>query len=130
MTSVEARILAATLVEVKSDIGEIRSSVAQMQRALDALVRIDEAQGNLRSAVSRAFDEIKDERTRREDLDKRMRILETDAPSYKELRRWVIGGVLTGIAMMGAALFKVWVADPLDRGYARPAYVQPERPHQ
>ncbi len=117
MTSTEARLLAGTLSELKTDVGEMRSSLLGMQRAMEALVRIDEQQITIRGAIGRAFDEIKEERSKREDLDARVQKLEVDAPSYKELRRWVIGGVLAGMGMLAAALLKIIVIDPMSAAY-------------
>lgn len=125
MTTVEARLMAATLSALQGDMSEMRTSMAGMRSALEALVRMDEQQSNMRAAIGRAFDEVKAEREKREALEGRVRIMEVDAPSYKELRRWVIGGVLTGILMMAGALFKVVVSDPLDRGYVRPPLTAP-----
>lgn len=122
MSSIEGRLLAGSMSELKSDVGEMRASLSAMQRAMEALVRIDEQQITIRSSLGRAFDEVKEERNRRELLDARVQKLEVDSPSYKELRRWVIGGVLAGMAMMGAALFKSVVIDPMTSAYvaARP----------
>jgi len=128
MSSVEARLLTSAIAEVKADIGEMRTSLHGMQRAMEALVRIDEQQINIRSSIGRSFDEIKDERIKREAeiaderksrmaLDERVQRLEIDAPSFKELRRWVIGGVLAGMGMLAAALLKVIVFDPMGAAY-------------
>ncbi len=117
MTSTEARLLAGTLSELKSDMGEMRASLSGMQRAMEALVRIDEQQITIRGAIGRAFDEIKEERNKRDGLDARVQKLEVDAPSYKELRRWVIGGVLAGMGMLAAALLKIIVIDPMSAAY-------------
>jgi hypothetical protein len=129
MTSTEARLLAAGIMELKSDVGDMRLSLQGMQRAMEALVRIDEQQINMRSSIGRAFDEVREERQKREALDSRLHLLEVDAPSYKELRRWVVGGVLTGVAMLAAALLKVVVLDPVSAAYLvqRPAaIIQPD----
>lgn len=120
MTSVEARLMAAALADLRSDMSELRQSLNGVQKALESLVRMDEQQNNQRQAISRAFDEIGKERDRRETMESRVHLLEVDAPSYRELRRWVIGGVLTGLTLMGAAVFKLLISDPLDRGYTRP----------
>jgi len=121
MTSIEARLMAAALGELKSDVVDLRTSIRGMQTAVEALIRMDEQQANQRAAIGRAFDDLKVERQRREALDERVRLLEVDAPSQRELRRWVIGGILTGSAALLAALcmivFKVVISDPVDRNF-------------
>ena len=135
MTSVEARLMAAALADLRSDMSEMRQSLNGVQKALEALVRMDEQQINQRASLARAFDEIRlererregefrDERLHRETLQTRLHLLEVDAPSYKELRHWVIGGVLTGIfALLGALgtiVFKVVIADPVETHFRAP----------
>lgn len=117
MSSTEARLLAQSMTDVKNDLGEMRSTLSAMQRAMEALVRIDEQQNSLRQAIGRAFEEIREERIKREGVDKRVAQLEIDAPGYKELRRWVIGGVLTGIGLLGAALITMIVITPMQAAY-------------
>ncbi len=117
LTTSDIRVLQATIDGVKSDVGEMRMELASVRRAMEALVRMEEQQSSIKTALGRAFDEIKEERVKREATEARLRLLEVDAPSYRELRRWVIGGVLTGIAMMAAALFKIIIGDPLERAY-------------
>lgn len=116
--------MAVALADLRSDMSEMRQSLNGVQKALESLVRMDEQQNNQRQAISRAFDEIAKERDRRETMESRVHLLEVDAPSYRELRRWVIGGVLTGLTLMGAAVFKLLISDPLDRGYTRPPQAQ------
>ena len=128
MSSTEARLLHASMTDVKNDLGEMRASLSAMQRAMEALVRIDEQQINMRSSIGRAFDEVREERQKREAVEVRLHLLEVDAPSYKELRRWVVGGVLTGLAMLAAALLKVVVLDPVTAAYiVRPSAISPDR---
>lgn len=44
-------------------------------------------------------------------LDRRMNDVEVEMPGLKELRRWVIGGILAALAMMGGAIFKLAISD-------------------
>jgi hypothetical protein len=128
ITTIEARLLAASMGALQSDVAEMRASMKSMERAMESLVRIDEQQSNQRAAIGRAFDEIKDERKARETMAERVHLLEVDAPSYKELRRWVVGGVLTGIMALLAALFtivfKVIISDPIERNFRPPPSAQ------
>lgn len=120
--------MSGALGEVRVDLTEMRNSMLAMQRAMESLVRIDEQQINQRQAIARAFDDIKDERRAREELAARVHALEIDAPSYRELRRWVIGGVITGVgcllASMFALVFKIGIADPVDRHFRGPGISQ------
>lgn len=123
MDSVEAHLMASAMAGLKSDFSEVKLTLVGMQKAMEALVRMDEQQNNQRAAISRAFDELNKERDRREQIEKRIHLLEVDAPSYKELRQWVIGGVLTGIiALLGsmfAIVFKIMISDPVERNFQR-----------
>ena len=140
MSSIEGQLMAQAMAGLKADVGEVKAALGGMQKAVEALVRMDEQQINQRQGLSRAFDEIKlererrendlrDERQKREEIEKRLHLLEVDAPSYKELRRWVIGGVLTGVAALLAAMFaivfKIIISDPVETHFKpRPAQVQ------
>lgn len=129
MNTMEARLLASAITDLKAELRDIRDGMNGMRQALDALVRIDTEQVNFRQSIGRAFDEIKGERDKREKIEERIHLLEVDAPSYRELRRWVIGGVLTGIvALLGALftiVFKVVISDPVERGFQRQAPPSP-----
>lgn len=129
MNTMEARLLASAITDIKAELRDIRDGMNGMRQALDALVRIDTEQVNFRQSIGRAFDEIKGESDKREKIEERIHLLEVDAPSYRELRRWVIGGVLTGIvALLGALftiVFKVVISDPVERGFQRQAPPSP-----
>ncbi len=129
MNTLEARLLASAINDLKAELRDIRDGMNGMRQALEALVRIDAEQINFRQSIGRAFDEIKQEREKREKIDERIHLLEVDAPSYRELRRWVIGGVLTGVAAllasMFAIVFKIIISDPVERGFQRQAPPSP-----
>lgn len=120
MTTIEARVLAVKIDALKQDVGEMRSSVGAMARSMEALVRLEEQQRDMRGAVQRAFDELKAESGKREELAREITNIKSELPGYRELRRWVIGGVLAGVGMMAAALISLLIVDPMKRGYQLP----------
>jgi chromosome segregation ATPase len=65
---------------------------------LQGLVRLEERQ-------IQANEKLKDVSADVADLDKRLRGVETAMPGLKELRGWVISGVLAGVGMMATAVF-------------------------
>jgi len=103
-----------SLLEQRMDttIQRVDSKLDNIAAALQTLVRIEERQLH----VSKRFDEFsagatsREERLRQvelampENLDKRLSSIETTLPGLKELRKWVISGVLGGLGMMGAAI--------------------------
>jgi hypothetical protein len=75
-----------------------------MAKFLEQLVRIEEQQKDMRSAIGRAFDEIKAERMKREEVASRVAAVEQAMPGMQEMRGWLIGGVTTVIALLVAAV--------------------------
>jgi len=133
ITSAEARLLNVRMGALTEDVREVKTTMQGMARSLEQLVRIEEQQKDMRSALGRAFDEVSIERGKREliesrvsvierdlstaaetrrkadDIDNRLSSIERDLPGLRELRRWVVGGVLSGLAMITASLISFLV---------------------
>jgi hypothetical protein len=120
ISSPEGQLLSMQLAYLRSDVSEVKSSVSNMASTLAGLVRIEEQQSSFREGLSRAFTENAKTNKHAEELDKRIDKIEGELPSYRGLRRWVIGGILTGIAMLSIALFNQLVIDPMRRGWSIP----------
>jgi len=104
ITSAEGRLLAVQMGAMRDDVREVKDTMRDMARSLEQLVRIEEQQKDMRAAMVRAFDEIRTERERREPIESRIGSIERDLPGLRELRRWVIAGVLSGLAMLASSL--------------------------
>ena len=112
LTSIEGTVLAVKLDHLKEQMVEMTKGMTEMQKTLQMLVRVEEQQRDFRGALDRAFSEIKTERDK-------LTLLLQEMPSYRALRRWVIGGIIAGMGMMGVALFNLLVIQPLYRGYGQ-----------
>lgn len=65
---------------------------------LQGLVRLEERQSQVNSKLGEVSIDVTD-------IDKRLRAVEITLPGLKELRAWVIGGVISGLGMMATAAF-------------------------
>lgn len=104
ITSAEGRLLAVQMGALRDDVKEVKETMREMARSLEQLVRIEEQQKDMRSAIGRAFDEMKAERVKREELEARVAVVEKSMPGMNEMRKWLIGGVTSGIALLLAAV--------------------------
>lgn len=104
ITSAEGRLLAVQMGALRDDVKEVKETMREMARSLEQLVRIEEQQKDMRSAIGRAFDEMKAERVKREELETRVAVVEKSMPGMNEMRKWLIGGVTSGIALLLAAV--------------------------
>lgn len=102
ITSAEGRLLAVQMVALRDDIREVKDTMRDVAKSLEQLVRLEENQKEMRSAVERAFDEIKINRGKVEVLEGRVAAIEK--LRVGELRSWVIGGVISGNGMIASAI--------------------------
>jgi chromosome segregation ATPase len=87
---------------IENTLGEISRSIAMIAETS----RLAEARhSDHRETVSRIFAELAEANGRINAHDERMREIETNMPGLKEVRRWVIAGVL---AVVMAAASVVW----------------------
>lgn len=102
-------LLEQQLLETRREVGSKLDSIGT---ALQGLVRIEERQVHTNSQLSELSTDMREQELRLraaehaipENLSKRLAAIEVALPGLKELRRWVIGGVLSGIGMIGAAV--------------------------
>jgi hypothetical protein len=135
ITSAEGRLVSMQLAYLRTDLSEVKATMGSMATSLASLVRIEEQQSTMRQGLDRAFLAIqkgddRDGMIRVEidkldnDIGRRLTAIENELPNYRGLRRWVIGGILAGIAMMAVALFSQFVIDPMKRGWNTQPQVQ------
>ncbi len=75
--------------------------------AINRFSLLEERHLETRGALERAFTSIAKTDHSVDQIDLRVNAIELAMPQLKETRRWVVTGILAGIAMMGAALLKL-----------------------
>lgn len=83
---------------VEKDSLDIKSSFRRIEEYLQTLTRIEERQVGFGDAVARSFKEI-------EKLEQRVMDIEVVIPGLKEVRGWIITGVLGIMGLLGTAVF-------------------------
>lgn len=91
---------------------EVSGKLDNIGTALQGLVRIEERQVHTNSHLSELSSDMRDQELRLrkvevalpENLSRRLASIEVALPGLKELRRWVITGVLAGLGMIGGAV--------------------------
>jgi hypothetical protein len=91
---------------------EVNTKLDGISTALQSLVRIEERQVYSASQLSELSVDVRDQELRLrqievalpKNLDHRLAALELAMPGLKELRKWVVMGVVSGVGMIGAAV--------------------------
>ena len=100
-SSPETARLEAHLEHVRDDIGEMKDAISRMATAINTLTAIETKQAEHGSAISRAFGEIGDVRSR-------VSALELQQPMYRQTQGIVQKAVeLVLVAVLGALLAMV-----------------------
>lgn len=105
MDSAEARIIHARLDGIVSSMERLAGASERMQETLHVLTEI-------RTQQTHILTQLNDGSTKMGDHERRIQSIERDLPGLRELRKWVVAGVIAGIGMMGAALVKLVLYDP------------------
>lgn len=103
MTTPSIEVFAAKLDSVQSDVSTIK---ARLDTVSEALTRLEERHDQTTQAIQTLTRAVADQ-------DRRLGSLERDQPGLLEVRRWIISGVVAGVAMIGLALAKLVILDPI-----------------
>lgn len=122
ITSAEAKLLEMQLGFIRENTAETRASLNSIADKLQVLPAMQQAQVNIQMELQRGTQLMADH-------EKRLQTVERDMPGLKELRRWVIAGVVAGVGMVGTALFKLVIID-VPRFTVPPAVVYHPTPTQ
>lgn len=95
----------ARLEAIQDSIGEIKDRLDSVGAALLNLTKLETMHTQHSEALGRAFGEIKL-------LQERVSNAEREMPGLIEMRKWVVTGIVAGIGMVMAALFKLAIIDP------------------
>jgi hypothetical protein len=90
---VNPEVLQAYLNGVQSDVSEIKGTLSKLTDAVTGIERIETRQLNMVNDFEQA-------RKTQSNFEERVALIERDMPGLRELRRWVVGGMVTGIGMM------------------------------
>ena len=122
MNEFEQQAIIQRLAVVEQENAHVKGVVNNMDQKLDklidamsSLVRIEERQQATGDRLALGAQTFQDHESRLRKveldipagLDKRLSAIEIAMPALKELRAWVVLGVLGGLGMMGAALVKL-----------------------
>lgn len=100
----DLRILEHRVGTVETAISEIRDAVTAIARGVDTLASLEVRHAETRSALERAFAAIAKAEQEATDLESRVRAVEIAMPGLKEVRAWVIGGILAVVGILGTAV--------------------------
>lgn len=117
LQSTEAKLIQLSLDHIRESQSAQAESLRRLGASLESLVKLEQAQGQILEKLRDGSERMNKLDMRitdnQHDLSNRVASLERDMPSLIELRKWVIGGMLAGIGMMGVALFKMVLVDPM-----------------
>lgn len=131
MTSAEARLLDYKIGVLTEKFDGLQDTTKEIARSLSELVALQQQQRDFSTSLGRAFDEVKrieaevtliDKGTAAEfrRVDSELAKITGELPAYRELRRWVIGGVLAGAGMLAASILSMMFIKPMQDAYSRP----------
>lgn len=90
--------------------GDNRMTAWRLNRIEDTLEKVSETLGKLavleqrhietREAIERSFSEIKA-------LNERMRVVELDMPMLRQIKNWIVSGVVAVVGVVGMAVWEV-----------------------
>jgi hypothetical protein len=90
---ISTEVLNAYIASLKEDFVGMREQLASIVESLQVLARVEQRQLTMIAELSK-----KDDNDR--DIERRISVIEQVMPGLKELRAWVVGGMVTGVTMM------------------------------
>ena len=105
ITSLEARLLENNLANIRSEMARHGDALIGINESLRTLSRVEESQIAVKERLQEGSRKLTDH-------EERISRIEQEMPGLKELRRWVIGGILAGVGMMCVALINLVLRVP------------------
>lgn len=90
-------VLFSRVTNLENVVDEVKNAVKSIDQSLRTLAALEVKHEETRSGLNRAFVSIGDHETR-------MRTMETEMPTLKMVRGWVIAGVLGIMGILGVAI--------------------------
>lgn len=104
MDSAEAKVINVRLDSLVDSVARMANAFEEMQKQMHVLTALKVQQDHITQQLTAGA-------TTMGKHEERISTIEKDMPGLKELRRWVVGGVLAGLGMMGTALGKLVIYD-------------------
>lgn len=114
----QTAVLQETMKGFEAELNRQGRTLSEMSSSLQVLVRLEQSHSHI-------LDQLKSGSITMTGHEKRIQDLETKMPPLLEMRRWVVGGILAGIGMMGIALVKLVVVDTKSASLPQIIYVTP-----
>jgi hypothetical protein len=100
MTSLEARLLEASLNHMRAEMTRHGNTLSSINDSLRILTKVEQSQADIRDRLHQGSEKM-------EKHENRLAMIEQKLPGLIELRRWVIGGILSGLSMLGLGVVKL-----------------------
>lgn len=91
------------------------AALDKISEAINRFSLLEERHLETRGALERAFQAIEKQEKWQDETDKRLTAIEIAMPQLKETRKWVVMGILAGVSMIGAGLFKLLMSTPIGK---------------
>ena len=91
------KVLEFRVATLEREHGETLAAIKSIDNSLKTLTALEVHHSQTREALGRAFTDIEDHETR-------LRKVETEMPTMKLVRNWVIAGVIGCVSMVGVAV--------------------------
>lgn len=117
ITSAEGNLLSMQLQYLRADVSDVKGEVKRIADNVQQLMILEGQQSSFREGLSRAFEEIKTERGKRETLDERVGGIEGELPKYAELRSVIFRLFFITLGAIALAVLTQFILDPLKRGW-------------
>ena len=111
MSDTEIQVLnhRVTTVEglLESAISEIRDGIKEIAANTGKLAILGQRHAETRDGLGRAFDAISKCELGCKNKEDRIRTIEIEMPGLREVRRWVVAGILSGVGLVLVAVVAV-----------------------
>lgn len=97
MSDNDNAVLDVRVTNLERVVERVSTAVESIDESLKTLTRLDVKHEETNKEVERAFDDISDHETR-------IRVVETEMPTMKLIRGWVIAGVVSLVGLVGLAI--------------------------
>jgi len=104
MSDPDVQVLHHRVSAVERAVERIADAVEKIGENTAQLAMLEQRHAETRDGLERAFEAIKKTEAGHDAHETRIRTLEIDMPALLETRRWVIGGILAIVALVGLGL--------------------------
>lgn len=102
-----AQELAMRVTVLEGALLDIRNSTKEIAGAMVKIARLEERHDDSRSSIERAFNAIRELETKNDMITVGMTRIEESLKPLNEMRKWVVGGVISVVGFVGAASLKI-----------------------